>query len=831
MKKFILNISFLLALILGGTIVNMGEIYAQDASISCTVNQNPIPAGSRVNLTITLNNCQVKGGKIDRPTIPGLRYLGGPSISQQHSSINFQSTSTYSYTYTYQVSSKDDVKIPPVKLETNKGVMNSEAFILKIAQRGAGTQKQGFENVSSVIEVNKNRVHLGEPVLIQYKIYSRFNNIQYREDISELEGFWKEELPVRQSNRRVRQINGVEYLEIMVKEVLAFPQQTGEFTLSGFDVYGVVSLSFFNQKEVQTQSNPVTIKVVTLPEGKPNNFIGTFGKLRVKAEVDLDTVNVNEAFNYEVTYSGKGNLKLIREPELVWPAEFEVFDPEIIDRINVTTAGESGKRIYKYAVIPRAPGTYKLPEVQVGFYEHIEDKYKEKTADAGSIVVDRDPNAISGSTVYSPKSQVQVLNHDIRHINTDHGHWVAYKEGAGWRTLIWLFYALGPAFAVWAMIAKRRNDAESGDVLGTRHKKALKTFNRSLAKCENYQQLGEAVEVYLCSKLRWGRSSFSRDSAGQNLHEKLSPAEAKAWEELLKKCEMARFAPGALPQIDKTIQEAKDLVKMSDSKISFNSTKMLVWAILFTSISTSLFAQDFTQDATSKEDLNAQFEFANNAYLEADYELAAATYEEISKEHRCFELEYNLGNCYYKLESIGPTILHYERAKLIDPLNDDLRANILLADLRVVDKIEPLPGVGFEKMLGVLFSGKMYGIWLVLSLITWSFGFVLLAIRFKWVGSLLYPFANAGAVILIASSLILSTLLYNTHERLSTSACAIIMEDKVDVMSIPGNTGLKLFHLHEGAKGCILSEEGVWTEIRLENGNVGWLPTSAIELI
>ena len=69
-------------------------------------------------------------------------------------------------------------------------------------------------------------------------------------------------------------------------------------------------------------------------------------------------MNVNEAFNYELTYSGKGNLKLIREPELDWPTEFEVFDPEIIDRINVTAAGESGKRTYKYAVIPRAPGTY-----------------------------------------------------------------------------------------------------------------------------------------------------------------------------------------------------------------------------------------------------------------------------------------------------------------------------------------------------------------------------------------------------------------------------------------------------------------------------------------
>ena len=828
MRAIVINSTICLALLISGALLGTSHLHAQDdASVTCTVSQNPVPSGSRVNLTISLINCQPKGGKIDRPSIPGLRYLGGPSVSQQHSTINFQSTSTYSYTYTYQVNSKENVKIPPIKLATNNGVKNSEAFILQVAQRGSGTQKQGLGNVASVIEINKKRVHLGEPILIQYKIYSRFNNIQYREEIPELEGFWKEELPVRQSNRSLRQINGVEYLEIIVKEVIAFPQQTGEFTINGFDVYGVVSLSFFNQKEVQTQSTPVTVTVVPLPEGQLYNFMGTFGKLRVDAVVDVDSVNVNEAFNYELTYSGKGNLKLIREPELDWPSEFEVFDPEIIDRINVTTAGESGKRTYKYTVIPRAPGTYKLPELRIGYYEHIKDKYMKETADAGNIVVKRDPNAVGGSTVYSPKSQVQVLNHDIRHISTDHGHWVAYNESTGWRALIWLMYAIGPLFAVWALWSRRLRDAESDDVIGTRHKRALKIFKRSLAKCQDYQQLGEAIEVYLSSKFGWGRSSFSRDLAAKTLVEQLSEEEAKAWDGLLKKCEMARFAPGTLPHVEDAILETIELVKMSDSKIGFSAKAMLVLALLFA----TFFTETHAQESTSKEDVKAQYEFANNAYLAADYELSAATYEEISKEYRCFELEYNLGNCYYKLERVGPTILHYERAKLIDPLDDDLRANILLADLRVIDKIEPLPGVGLEKMLDVLFAGKMYGIWLILSLICWTLGFALLGIRFKWKTSIIYPFANAGTIILISTSIIFSTLLYNTHERISTSACAIVMEDKVDVMSIPGTTGLKLFHLHEGAKGCILSEEGNWTEIRLENGNVGWLVTEAIERI
>ena len=63
-------------------------------------------------------------------------------------------------------------------------------------------------NISSAIEVNKTQVHLGEPMLIQYKIYSRYSNIRYAEEVPELQGFWKEELPIKQNNRNVRQING-----------------------------------------------------------------------------------------------------------------------------------------------------------------------------------------------------------------------------------------------------------------------------------------------------------------------------------------------------------------------------------------------------------------------------------------------------------------------------------------------------------------------------------------------------------------------------------------------------------------------------------------------
>ena len=134
-------------------------------------------------------------------------------------------------------------------------------------------------------------------------------------------------------------------------------------------------------------------------------------------------------------------------------------------------------------------------------------------------------------------------------------------------------------------------------------------------------------------------------------------------------------------------------------------------------------------------------------------------------------------------------------------------------------------------MLAVLFAGKLYGVWCLLSLVTWTLGFSLIAIRLKWEDSVVSAFAKPSAAALLVLSIIFSVFFYYTHNRVLSSACGIVMEEKIDVMSTPGNNGVKLFHLHEGAKGCIISEDGEWTEIRLENGNVGWLPTASLKRI
>ena len=60
---------------------------------------------------------------------------------------------------------------------------------------------------------------------------------------------------------------------------------------------------------------------------------------------------------------------------------------------------------------------------------------------------------------------------------------------------------------------------------------------------------------------------------------------------------------------------------------------------------------------------------------------------------------------------------------------------------------------------------------------------------------------------------------------------AIVFAPTVTVKSSPDASGTDLFVLHEGTNVTVKSTLGEWSEIELEDGNVGWMPSKDIEKI
>lgn len=226
------------------------------------------------------------------------------------------------------------------------------------------------------------------------------------------------------------------------------------------------------------------------------------------------------------------------------------------------------------------------------------------------------------------------------------------------------------------------------------------------------------------------------------------------------------------------------------------------------------------------------YDSANAAYAAGKYEKAVKLYESILNDgQESADLYFNLGNSYFKMNDLGSAILNYERAKEIDPDDEDININLKLANQRTEDKIDAAPQLLFaqwENGITQLMSEKEWGIFVIVSV---SLAMLLFCIYVFGTSPGLRQtgfFGGAGLILLAVFGFFMGQSQYSAALE---SRSAIIMVPSVTVCSSPSDKGTKLFILHEGTKVVITEKNEEWTEIRIANGNVGWLKKSSLEEI
>ena len=223
------------------------------------------------------------------------------------------------------------------------------------------------------------------------------------------------------------------------------------------------------------------------------------------------------------------------------------------------------------------------------------------------------------------------------------------------------------------------------------------------------------------------------------------------------------------------------------------------------------------------------FEAANAAYERGEYDNALAQYEAILEDHRHFESEFNAGNAAYKLGAWGRARLHYERAKLLDPSNEHLQANLALLESKIVDRITAIPKLGLTSWLSSWVGPGRLSAWVWWTLLWWSTSWVLWMVRWRKTSQ----DSRNTLGFLATASLVLGLIglgcVRESNARMASALQLVVMSERVDVTSSPSMSGTVLFQLHEGTRACILDRTEDWTEVELDNGNVGWIPESATE--
>lgn len=224
------------------------------------------------------------------------------------------------------------------------------------------------------------------------------------------------------------------------------------------------------------------------------------------------------------------------------------------------------------------------------------------------------------------------------------------------------------------------------------------------------------------------------------------------------------------------------------------------------------------------------YEKANRFYQLQNFDSAFMYYDSLIKEgFREKEIFYNIGNCYYKKTQTARAILFYERALRMDPFDEDSKFNLKIAQLNVIDKMDAVPEIFYDRWLNTLSSLINTDVWAkCLTLCTWLF--FLSASAFVVSVHVKKTFF-VSTVFFVLLSLICWFFTFTSQRDTMNKKEGIIMSSSAYVKSSPGENNTDLFLLHEGTKVSMLDSFDQWIKIRVTNGSIGWILRKDVEEI
>ncbi len=223
---------------------------------------------------------------------------------------------------------------------------------------------------------------------------------------------------------------------------------------------------------------------------------------------------------------------------------------------------------------------------------------------------------------------------------------------------------------------------------------------------------------------------------------------------------------------------------------------------------------------------------ANEAYNQGLYDSAIATYTQaLDRNLESYQLYYNIGNACFKNNDIPSAILYYEKAKKLAPTDEDVNFNLSIANSMIVDKIEKVPEMFYQKWWNYFYNMFDADTWTIISIVSWIIlllfigTFILAKTRrtkkMSFYFGLLFLFTS------VATFGLASQKYYYTKEHKE----AIVFTPTVTAKSSPTRSAVDLFVIHEGTKVRIVDEVQGWVKIKLHDGSIGWLPGNAVKRI
>ena len=824
-----------------------------------------VAVGEQFRLTYTVNTQNVSDFRAG--SIPNeLEVLIGPNRSMQSSyqMINGHTSSSSSITYTYIVcaSKNGTYTISPAHIVVDGKTISSNSLTIKVsgsAQSNSGSSRQHRNEEEEIrdagsqisgsdlfikVSANKKRVHEQEPILLTYKVYTLVGLTSLRGDMPDLKSFYTQEVDLpQQKSFSVETLNGRTYKTTTWSQYVMFPQTTGKLEIPSITFEGIVVQqnrnidpfeAFFNggsgyvEVKKKIQAPGIEIQVDPLPE-RPANFSGGVGKFNVSAQLDKTETKANDPISMRIIVSGTGNLKLIKQPVVNLPKDFDKYEPKVTDKSKLTTNGIEGSMVYDLLIVPRHQGQYEIPPVEFTYFDTVENAYK--TVKSESFTLDVAKGSGAGAVNDFSGQDLQELNKDIRYIKTGSTNQHSLNDFFFGSSAYWISLCLLAVVFVSLFVIFRQRAIDNANVTKARGKKANKVATKRLKKAsrlmadnkpgEFYDEVLRALWGYVGDKMNIPVEQLSHDKISMRLAEhNVDETVISQFIGALDECEFERYAPGdPKGNMNKVYEKAMTAIEKIEGSMKKRRPAAKATVLLL------LLFLPLSGHAVTKAE-------ADSAYIRGQYQQAIKDYEMLLKQGASADLYYNLGNAYYRSENITRAVLNYERALLLSPGDRDVRFNLQIARAKTIDKIVPESEMFFFTWYRSLVNLMSVDAWAWTALIALALLIVLLLVYLFSDRIWLRKVGFFGGFVLLILFALSNLFAWQQKQDLLFRKGAIVISPSVTVKSTPAKNGTDLFILHEGTKVSITdgTMKG-WMGIRIADGKEGWIESNMIEEI
>ena len=836
-----------------------------------------VAAGEQFQIRYVVNTSDVKNFRMGN--VPdAIEVLYGPSTSSQQSFsiINGKTSSQSSVTYTYVLMAQKNgtFVIPSAKATVDGAVAVSSALKIIVsgkaqsqANNTQGAQQQQSRAGRRVdhagarisgndlfikVTANKHRVTEQEPVVLTYKVYTQVELTQLEGKMPDLNGFHTQEIPLpQQKTFHVETVNGKAYRCVTWSQYVMYPQMSGKLEIPSLTFKGIVMQedpsvdpfeAFFNggsgyievKKNIKAPS--VQIQVDPLPT-RPAGFSGGVGRFNVTAQLGKTTVKAGDPVNLRITVSGTGNLKLLKEPVVEVPSDFDKYDAKVTDKSKLEATGLTGSMQYDILIVPRNKGQYTIPGIKYIYFDTTTRAYK--TIETQPMQLTVTPGAGGGAvTDYAQRN-----DNDIRDIITDRSVRETPEDVVFGTTAYVIVNLLIVAVFIALLIIFRKRAMMLADVTAMKGKKANKVAVKRLKKAakllaqkkqnEFYDEVLRALWGYVGDKFAMPVEQLMRDNITEKLTQRaVDPNVVATFIEALDECEYARFAPGDSDgNMQKTYDKAAEAIMQIENHVKTTKKAKNGVATMLLALMMPMLTMVVPMKAMAAE-TSLPAANADAAYRAADYRKALTLYQQDLQQGETMATYNNMGNAYFRMGNIPMAIYSYEKAHILAPMNDDVAHNIEIARKKTADRLQPE---------SVMIFGKWYKAAVMShSIDTWSYTAtaalvvaLLLFLVYLFVGSMVVKrFAFYSYTVLVALFLIANFCAWQRKAIIEAHDTAIVMQKEIHVKSSPTDKAPDACIVHEGTKVRITDKDmKQWYAIKLADGREGWIEAKAVKLL